>query len=335
MKRSRRLAALLSAISLVVLPAPARAAGADTRFGVITATLSDPGGDNAANFIRLYELQRARYRSPIGIRLFSQGRLPLPGKSPMEAKLMDWAIREHPEELITVSHKISDLDRLDEFLDLVQRRRLRVSIIYFHEAQADYFKDRNPAAEPATYRRVYREYRARIDRHPARSRVTLEKNLMWYWQHARTRQFRDSVWRNYVQPDDPADLLSWDTYTFPGVDNRQRRYSTPDEFFRYARDAWRRYGLAWGVGEIGTTVQDGAGAERDWDRDGARFAAWVREITAAAANPASIGPSYAGMPPAEFVKWWCAMDRNGIEYCLDQTPAAEAVYQPLVRAHPL
>lgn len=320
---------------MAVPTAPVRAAETPTRFGVIASTQGEREPDNWRNWIRLYEIQRARYGAPIGIRLFSAGRLPLPGENTMAGRVLEWAAREHPEELITVSHRVRDDGRLGSFLDFVERKRLRVSVIYFHEAQAAWFRERDPAAEPSAYAKAYDAYREVIDGHPARPRVTLEKNLMWYWQHFNTGRHPGSDWRYYVHADDPADVLSWDTYTFPGVPPRFEYYSTPDEFFRYARDAWKRYGLAWGVGEIGSTVQDGVGAQRSWDPGGARFVAWVRAITAAAADPASIGPSYAGMPPARFVKWWCARDAADVELGLEQVPGAVTVYRPLVRSHPL
>jgi hypothetical protein len=83
-------------------------------------------------------------------------------------------------------------------------------------------------------------------------------------------------------------------------------------------------------------VQDGStGSELDWDPDGTIFTDWVRRITAAAADPQSIGTTYAGMPPARYMKWWAAPDRNGADQSLDQIPAAVAVYRTRVRAAPL
>lgn len=153
---------------------------------------------------------------------------------------------------------------------------------------------------------------------------------MWFWQHYRARA-EGGDWRAYVERNDPADLLSWDTYVFPGMPTKQGRYAAPDEFFRYARDAWKEFRLPWAVGEIGTTVQDGVGAERAWDPEGAKFARWVTDITAAASSPASIGDSYTGVPPARFVKWWAAPDRNGNDQSLEQVPAAVAAYRDRIR----
>ncbi|MBB2947866.1 hypothetical protein FB565_007637 [Actinoplanes lutulentus] len=327
--------AMLSALTLIALPLPAHAAGTDTAFGVISSTQGPSEPDTWQNFVRLYDIQRERYQSPIGIRLFSGGRLPLPGEPSMVGRLLDWAIRKHPEEIITISHRVRDDARLRQFLDVVKDRGIRVSVIYFHEAQAAWFKHRDRAAEPSAYQAAYRKYRDIIDRHPAHAQVTLEKNLMWYWQRFNTSEFPTSDWRRYVGTNDPADLLSWDTYTFPGVPPRIESYSTPDEFFRYARDAWREFRMQWGVGEIGSTVQDGTDADRAWDPDGKKFTSWVRTIAAAAANPQTIDGSYAGMPPAKFVKWWCARDAKDIELGLEQVPSAVDLYRPLIQAYPL
>lgn len=333
--RARRLGALLGAVlaaaPVAAVPRAALAAAPqDTRFGVIASTQgSEP--DNAASFVRMYERQRARYAAPIGIRLFSAGLLPLPGDGSLAGNLLPWAARRHPEELITVSHKTRDDARLRTFLDWVRAHRLRVSVIYYHEAQSGWFAEGDRRAKPDVYRATYRAYRAVIAAHPARSRVTLEKNMMWFWQHYRAAA-AGGDWRRFVEAHDPADLLSWDTYAFPGMPTAQGRYATPDEFYRYARDAWREFRLPWAVGELGTAVQDGVGAERDWDRDGALFTRWVRRITAAAADPASIGPSYAAMPPAVFVKWWGAHDAADNDLSVDQVHAAMRAYRMRVRA---
>ncbi|MET0422329.1 MAG: hypothetical protein ABW046_00545 [Actinoplanes sp.] len=321
-----RMFALLVAGVTGALPVatPASADTTPTTFGVIASTQgSEP--DTMANWIRLYDRQRARYdEAPIGIRLFSPNRLPLPGDGSMAGKLLTWAADKHPEETITVSHKNRDDARLKQFLDWVQKKRLRVSVIYYHEVQDDIT---DPRAEPATYLAAYRGYRKVIAAHPARARVTLEKNLMWWWQHYRATPAKGD-WRQYVEKDDPADVLSWDTYVFPGMPTAQGRYATPDEFFRYARDAWREYDLDWGIGEIGTTVQDGGPkSERAWDPDGRKFAAWVSQIVKAAADPKSIGPAYKGMPPARFLKWWGALDSTDHRLDLDQSPAAVDIYQ--------
>jgi hypothetical protein len=217
-----------------------------------------------------------------------------------------------------------------------------MSLIYFHEVQDDWFAARDPGAGPDVYRDVYRAYGRIIKAHPARPLVTLEKNLMWYWQHYNGRFGPNrGDWRVYVEPDDPADLVSWDTYAFPGMPMDRGRYATPDEFFRYAKEVWNERGLPWAVGEIGTTVQDGrtflgakpGGPTRfaNWDRDGAKFVRWVSEITAAASNPASISDHYVGVPPARFVKWWAATDAAGNDLSLEQNPAAVAVYRERMR----
>jgi hypothetical protein len=314
---------LLAGVSLTPMVTPP-GVSSPTRFGVIAATQGPAEPDTWQNFVRLYEVQRARYGGPIGIRLFSPAKLPLPGEPGMVGRLLTWAIAEHPEELITISHRERDDARLRRFLDVVASEGLRVSIIYFHEAQAEWH---NPRASPPTYLATYRAYRDVIDRHPAQPRVTLEKNLMWYWQRYNNRR---ADWHEYVELNDPADFLSWDTYTFPGVAPSQTHYSTPDDFFKYARDAWQEYGLQWAIGEIGSAVQS-----HSWDQNGSRFVAWVREITAAAANPASIDDSYEGMPAARFVKWWCALDGDDHELGLDQASAAVDAYRPLVKASPL
>lgn len=317
-------------------PTDQPAAVVRTRYGVIASTQGSPP-DTADTFIRLYDRQRARYGTRIGIRLFSTGDLPLPGDGTRSGKLLTWAASQHPDELITVSHKNRDEERLRRFLDWVQQHRLRASIIYFHEPQNDWFDPNGPhdrRAEPSTYRAAYHAYRAVITGHAAAGRVTLEKNLAWHWQHYRAARIGGD-WRKYVQAGDPADLVSWDPYVFPGMPTTQGRYATPDEFFRYARDIWRQHGLPWAVGEIGTAVQDGVGSERDWDPDGTLFAAWVARITAAAADPTTINPTYAGVPPATFVKWWAGPDANDTDLSLDQVPAAVTTYRRLVRAAPL
>jgi hypothetical protein len=317
----------------------ASAAVVDTRYGVIASTQGSTP-DTAEAFIREYEQRRARYGAPIGIRLFSARQLPLAGDGTVAGRLLTWAARRHPEELVTVSHKVRDDARLRRLLDWVHSRRLRVSVIYFHEVQDNWFGRRpgqgDPAARPQVYRAVYRAYRAVISAHPARARVSLEKNLMWFWQHYRAATMGGD-WHRYVEARDPADVLSWDAYVFPGMPTSQGRYATPDEFFRYARDAWLQYRIPWGVGEIGTAVQDGrgVGVERDWDPIGVRFTAWVDRITAAAANPASIDRSYATLPPARFMKWWDGLDASNVDLGLQQVPAAATRYGRLVRASSL
>jgi hypothetical protein len=68
-----------------------------------------------------------------------------------------------------------------------------------------------------------------------------------------------------------------------------------------------------------------------WDRDGRKFTRWVRDIIAAADNPASIGSDYVGVPPARFMKWWAAPDEDGIDLSLEQVPAAAAAYRDRMR----
>jgi hypothetical protein len=318
------------AAGTVAVPAPADAADPPTRFGVIAST-QGPTPDDAVTYQRLYEQQRDRYDGRIGIRLFSAGRLPLPGDGTMAGELLTWAFEKHPDELITVSHKTRDDARLAKLLDWALEHRVRLSVIYFHEVQDNWFRHRDARAKPAAYLSTYQSYRRIIHAHKAESLVTLEKNLMWYWQHYRSSE-SGGDWRAFVETDDPADVISWDTYVFPGMPTVQGRYAAPDEFFRYARDAWRRTGRPWAVGEIGSTMQDGVGpgAERSWDRDGAKFTRWVRTITTAASNPSVIDARYTGMPPALFVKWWAAPDRSGSDQSLDQAPAAVAAYRALV-----
>jgi hypothetical protein len=325
------LAGLTAATSLAV---PARPP-ASTRFGVIASTQGSPP-DTLAEHVRLYDAHRARYGGgPIGIRIFGVGDIPLPTDRDRAGLLLAWAADKHPDELITISHKNRDEARLRTLLDWVRARKLRVSIIYRHEAQGDWFVRGHEGGKPDAYRAAYRSYRAVIDAHPARDRVTLEKNLLWWFQrHLATPQ---SDWRRFVERDDPADLVSWDVYAFPGMPTKQGHYGTPDDFFKYARDIWTELGVPWAVGEIGTIVQDGTGTgtERAWDPDGARFTTWVRQMTGAARNPASIGPSYTGMPPARFVKWWGALDAKDRDLSLEQVPAAVTYYRDLVRAAPV
>lgn len=202
--------------------------------------------------------------------------------------------------------------------------------------QDNWFRHRDARARPDAYLGTYRAYRRIIDAHPAHALVVLEKNLMWYWQRYNVAG-TGGDWRAFVDKNDPADLVSWDTYAFPGMPTAQGRYATPDEFFRYARDVWRATGRPWAIGEIGSTVQDGAGAgaERNWDPDGTKFAAWVRAVTTAASDPSTMGPGYTGFPPARFMKWWAGTDRNGSDQSLDQQPPAVAVYRGHVTAHRL
>jgi hypothetical protein len=308
-----------------------------TRFGVIASTQGSPS-DTVDTFVKAYELRRAQYATRTGIRLFSAGALPLAGDGTMAGQLLSWAALRHPEEPITVSHKTRDDARLRRLLDWVQANRLRVSVIYFHEVQDDWFgrPSRDPRAHPDTYRATYRAYRAIINSHPARSRVSLEKNLMWFWQHYRAAT-AGGDWHRYVEANDPADVLSWDMYVFPGMPTGQGRYAIPDEFFRYARDAWRQYAIPWGIGEIGTAVQDGSGngVERAWDPTGSIFVRWVGQITAAANNPRSIDQTYANVPPARFMKWWDGLDANDVDLSLHQATAAQRLYRALARAAPL
>jgi hypothetical protein len=320
----------------VVIHAPDHAEAAApsaTRYGVITSTQGSVIADDAPSYIRAYEQNRDRYGAPLGIRLFSAGRLPLPGDESMAGALLTWAATR-PEEPLTVSHKTRDDARLVKLLDWVHAEKRTLSVIYFHEVQDNWFKHRDQRATPAAYNETYRAYRRIVDAHPARPRVTLEKNLMWYWQHYNAKR-QGGDWRLFVEPGDPADLVSWDTYVFPGMPTAQGRYATPDEFFRYPRDVWRERDLPWAVGEIGSSVQDGTGSERNWDRSGRIFARWVGEIAAAAGNPAAIGASYRGMPPARFMKWWAAPDRNNADQSLEQVPAAVTAYRKLVRRAPV
>jgi hypothetical protein len=325
-------------LALGAPPAAARPELASTRYGLITSTQGSLP-DTVAEFIRQYDARRARYGAPIGIRLFSSGVLPLPGDGTMPGTLLEWAAQRHPNELITVSHKERDDRRLVLFLDWIQAHRLRASVIFIHEVQRAWFGAGGQpvaGAQPNRYRATYRAYRAIINAHPARSQVTLEKNLDWYWQRYNATT-RGGDWRLYLEPRDPADLVSWDAYVFPGMPTAQGRYATPDEFFRYPRDVWRRYHLPWAVGEIGSAVQDGhgTGVERDWDPTGSLFASWVRRITAAAQAPHRIGATYVGMPPARFMKWWEGLDARDVDVSLAQVPAATSAYQALVQTHPL
>jgi len=332
MKRRFLWGMLLAVAVVAASPTPACADGPGPVFGVIASTQGSPP-DTAEEHIRQYDRHRANYGGPIGIRIFSGGRLPLPTDNNRPGRLLAWAADGHPEETITVSHKTRDDARLRRLLDWAHVRKLRLSIIYRHEAQPDWFEYGQQGARPDVYRETYRAYRTVIRAHPGRERVTLEKNLMWFWQYHHVRTKPESDWRWYVERNDPADVLSWDTYSFPGMPTRQGHYATPHDFFRYARDAWKEFRLPWGVGEIGTIVQDGdgKGVEQSWDPDGTRFTAWVGRIARAARNPATIDVSYAGMPPARFVKWWGALDADDQDLSLEQVPAAAAVYRGLMR----
>src|SRR5690348_13851038 len=157
----------LGAQPAVAQPVPA-AVPVPTRYGLITSTQGSPP-DTAAEFIAQYQARRARYGAPIGIRLFSGGVLPLPGDGTMPGTVLEWAAKSHPDELITVSHKVRDDSRLARFLDWIQAHRLRASVIFVHEVQRDWFGagDRPVAgARPDRYRATYRAYRAIIDAHP-------------------------------------------------------------------------------------------------------------------------------------------------------------------------
>ncbi|WP_430781602.1 hypothetical protein [Actinoplanes sp. G11-F43] len=332
----RHLAAIVGGLALATSLAvpPVRAAATTTVFGVITSTQGSPP-DTLAEHVRLYEAHRARYGGgPIGIRVFSPDAVPLPTDNDRAGRLLTWAADRHPDEMITISHRDRGEARLRTLLDWVQARKLRVTVMYRHEAQGDWFVRGLEGSRPDVYRAVYRSYRAVIDAHPARDRVTLEKNLLWWYQ--RYHATAQSDWRHFVERDDPADLLSWDAYSFPGMPAGQGHYATPDDFFRYARDAWKEFRLPWAVGEIGTIVQDGTGTgtERDWDRHGTRFTAWVRQVADAVRDPASIGPSYAGMPAARYLNWWGAVDAKDRDLSLEQVPAAVTYYRSLVRNTP-
>jgi hypothetical protein len=324
-----------ASLSIGLLAVPASAAPVDeTRFGVIASTQGSVP-DTFAEYVRLYDEHRRRYGAPIGIRIFagSDGRLALPTDRNQPGRLLAWAAREHPEELITISHKVRDDARLRQLLDWVKSTGVRLSVIYRHEAQPDWFDLGQQGARPDVFRATYRAYRSIITAHPARAQVTLEKNLMWFWQRYRATDKPQSDWRHYVEADDPADLLSWDIYAFPGMPTKQGNYGTPDDFFRYARDAWREFRLQWAVGEIGSIVQDGTGkcTEKEWDRAGNHFAAWVQQMTAAARNPAGINSTYIGMPPARFMKWWGALDADDCDLSLEQVPQAVAAYRARVQ----
>lgn len=337
MKRRTMIATIGAALIPVLTPAvPAGADGPSdgTSFGVITSTQGPEVADTFADYTTLYENNRARYGGRIGIRVFSSGRLPLPGDGSKEGRILAWAAAEHRDEPITVSHKVRDEARLIKLLDWARARGIRLSVIYFHEVQNDWFREdrRIRGAHPDVYKATYRAYRRIIDAHPARPRVTLEKNLLWYWQHVRvTQQRMAGGWKEYLEPDDPADLVSWDAYSFPGLDEKMGRYATPDEFFQYALQVWNAYRLPWAIGEIGSAVQNGTGDTLSWDRDGRKFTRWVHDITEAANNPASIGTRYADLPPARFMKWWAAPDRDGVDLSLEQVPAAISVYRDRMR----
>jgi hypothetical protein len=329
-----------ASLNVAMLTGPASAARAEadeTRFGVIASTQGS-APDTFTEYIRLYDIHRRYYSAPLGIRIFAgvDGRLALPTDRTQPGQLLAWAAREHPDEPITISHKIRDDARLQQLLDWVKSTGVRLTVIYRHEAQPDWFRDGQEGAKPDVFRATYRAYRSIIAAHPAKAQVTLEKNLMWYWQYHEVKRKgkTQSDWRKYVELNDPADVLSWDVYAFPGMPTKQGHYGTPDDFFRYARDAWRQFHLPWGVGEIGSIVQDGTGGrctEKDWDRAGNRFTAWVHEMTAAARNPAGIDSTYLGMPPARFMKWWGAVDADECDLSLEQVPAAAAAYRSLVQ----
>jgi len=330
----RRPIAALVGLTIATSPAvSAQGASTTTVFGVIASTQGSPP-DSFAEYVRLYQAHRARYGGgPIGIRIFARGRLPLPTDTDQAGSLLAWAAEKHPEEAITISHKIRDDARLRTLLDWVQVKKLRVSIIYCHEAQIHWFDFGDENGKPDTYRKVYRAYRKIIAAHPAHPRVTLEKNLLWWSQ--RYDHTPENDWHRFIERDDPADLVSWDTYSFPGMPTGQGHYATPDDFFRYARDVWKEFRLPWAVGEIGTVVQDGTGADGNWDPSGAKFATWVRQITDAARTPGSIDASYAGMPPAIFVKWWGALDAQNRDLSLEQNPGAVTYYRHLVKTFPI
>ncbi|MBO3739192.1 hypothetical protein [Actinoplanes flavus] len=230
--RRRTLLTTALAAGAVTMPGQPASAASATRFGVIASTQGPPK-DDADTFRRLYEKQRALYGDgPIGIRLFAADRLPLAGDGSMVGTLLAWATASHPDEPITISHKTRDDDRLRALLDWAHEHHTQLSVIYFHEVQNDWGRRRDPRAEPAAYLDVYRAYRRIIGAHPARSQVTLEKNLMWYWQHYNVKKLGGD-WRLFVERnDDPADLVSWDTYVFPGMPptlphSNQGRYATP------------------------------------------------------------------------------------------------------------
>jgi hypothetical protein len=71
----RHLAAVLG-LTATTFAVPAQAAE-PTAFGVIASTQGSPP-DTFPEHVRLYDAHRARYGGPIGIRVFSRGRLPLP-----------------------------------------------------------------------------------------------------------------------------------------------------------------------------------------------------------------------------------------------------------------
>jgi hypothetical protein len=210
----------------------------DTRFGAIISNLS-VAADNLADYSRLYDEHRAMLGAPMGIRIYSPGRLPNPSDPNDQASWtqeMRWAVGKG--DPITVSHKTADTARLTQLLNWAYTNNVHLTIIYFHEVQDDWGKNRNPAAEPSYYRQVFRDYRRVIDssRAGAAGLIKLEKNLMWYYQMFRALTLGAS-WTEYVEANDPADQITWGVYAYPGLDDGVGRYLTADEAFRFARDS--------------------------------------------------------------------------------------------------
>jgi hypothetical protein len=313
----------------------------DTRFGAIVSNLHVTA-DNLPDYSRLYDQHRALFGAPMGIRIYSPGQLPNPADPNDQASWtqeMRWAAGKG--EPITVSHKSADTARLTQLLNCAYTNNVHLTIIYFHEVQDDWGKNRNSAAEPSYYRQVFRDYRNVINNSQAGAAglIKLEKNLMWYYQMFRAPTL-GADWKEYVEANDPADQITWDVYAYPGLDDGVGRYLTADESFRFARDSSAYSGRPWGIGELGTVPQDGKtdgtghylpGVVAQFDPDGTKFIAWIRTLADAARNPASIGPSYAATSPALFVKWWCAYGGSGENFHLEQYPQAVTTYKALMQ----
>jgi hypothetical protein len=309
----------------------------DTRFGDIVGTAHDPFvTKDLAGFVGLYDAHRAALGGvPLGVRVYAgiTDPIPIPTESSPTGtdQIMAWVAANHSDESITVSFKNYDATRLGSLLTWAQSHAIDLTVIYFHEVQDDWGKNHEPRAEPTFYKNVYQQMRTVIDAHPWHAHVTLEKNLMWYWQYFKAAS-TGVDWHLYVLPAnadgskaDPADRVTWDAYS---PLEWHDRYATPAEFMQFALAVWNESAVPWGYGELGALPKTAPGD-----------AAWVaatKSYADAARTPSLAGTVYAALPAAQTFKYWDAFNEDGVHtYELSQNLDAVSMYAAYVSSMPM
>ena len=325
--------AVLPPVPAAAKPTPASAAPSSaTRFGVIASTIGDPGGNNLANTQALYGQHRTLMGGgPTGIRVFSAGNIPLATDTTVQGQFLAWIAANHPDEYVTVSFKTYSSTRQNTLMTWAQTNSLDLELIFFHEPQDDCFKIPTPSSPacPANYKSVYVQMDIQRDAHAWASRVVLNKNLMDYWQHFESAK-KGGGWPLYVEPKngagektDPADMVTWDLYSAEWLP----LYYSTSRALKYPDQVWDGTAMPWGYGELG--------AHRNPDdAEWSGLADFEQRVTDAAQDPEA---TYPGLPPAVFVKWWCAYGAAGVaeNNHLERSAAAVAHYRAKVIASPL